>query len=366
MSVRSRIWAVLLATSFGCGPREPVVLAAAGWWSTPDGAMSRRGVELAGRVVDEAGGIDGRPLRIRYFDDGGLPDSAVAVATRIVRDGQIVAVVGHSNAPSTRSSASIYEGHLASVAPTTTSPELTGISPWAFRLNLTDSAYAAVLASLSRRRGWRTAAVLHENLSSRARSMAWAFEDQFPGTIEVADPIGVDSGGAAVEPVLSLLRRRAPDVVFLGTRASVAAGIIHDARAAGIEATFVSSDPLLGLVGRQDIAGEVILAVPFVAVPDDSSAARFVSRFQAAYGVVPDAQAALSYDAVMAVVAAMRRGGTGRAAIRGALAGLADAGGVPGVTGRVSFARDGDRRGGEARLVQLVDGRADPIRARRP
>src|SRR5688572_27591249 len=195
-----------------------VVLGAAGPWTEGYGAMNKRGIDLAVEEINAAGGVARRPLRILARDDSADGRKATAIALEFVRDPQVSAVIGHVNSGTMVAAARIYDGSLAAVATTATSPDITGISPWVFRVIASDSATGVDLAHFARRLGHARVAILYEN-DSYGRGLADAFRRSFDGTIIGIDPI--PSGSGDFEPYVAWLKKQAPDLVFVaGTEAS--------------------------------------------------------------------------------------------------------------------------------------------------
>ncbi|HKW08938.1 MAG TPA: ABC transporter substrate-binding protein, partial [Gemmatimonadaceae bacterium] len=116
-----------------------IVLGAAGPWTEEYGAMNRRGIELAVEELN-ARGPNAPHVQVLFRDDQGDGMRAAAVAQEFVNRRDVVAVIGHVNSGAMVSAAHVYDQHLAAVATTATSPALTGISPWAFRVIPSDSA----------------------------------------------------------------------------------------------------------------------------------------------------------------------------------------------------------------------------------
>lgn len=59
------------------------------------GAEIARAGQIACAEVNESGGILGRPLELVIEDDGSLPESAVAAATRLVDQHHCAAIIGN-------------------------------------------------------------------------------------------------------------------------------------------------------------------------------------------------------------------------------------------------------------------------------
>ena len=330
---------VLVFFALACADKPTdVVFGAAGPWNEGYGAMNKRGIDLAVDEINAAGGIRGRPLRILARDDGADGTKATAIALEFVRDPQISAVVGHVNSGTMVAAAKIYDEALPAVATTATSPDLTGISPWVFRVIASDSATGVDLAQFARRLGYARAAILYEN-DSYGRGLADAFRRSFGGVVVSIDPIA--SGAGNFEPYIAFLRKLAPDLVFVaGTEASGMA-ILREARRQQLKSAFLGGDGWTGIVGEPAAEGSYVGA-PFTAADQRPDAQRFVTSFRRKYSMTPDGNAALAYDATKLLARIVQQVGPDRAAIRERLAQLDERTAYRGVTGSIRFHESGD------------------------
>lgn len=341
---------LLVALLAGCGRGAgPLRIGAAGPWQVGYGLMNRRGIELALEEINAGGGVRGRPLEVVMRDDEADGAKAVAIAQAFVADPRIAAVVGHVNSGTMVAAAKVYDGRLAAVATTATTPELTGISSWVFRVVPSDSSNGLDLARfasrLARARGTPgearpRAAILYEN-DSYGRGLADAFRRNFRGDVVSADPIG-DGGDQDVEPYVAYLKRGAPDVVFVATTSAAALAVLREARRQQLAATFLGGDGWNGVVSDTATSEGAYVGTSFSAADQRPEAQRFVAAFRARYGVTPDGNAALAYDATKLVARALAERGADREAVRDYLASLTDETAYRGVTGRIRFGPAGD------------------------
>lgn len=58
------------------------------------GQEARKGVELKVKELNEAGGVNGKQLKLIIYDDKGTPEGAVKAATRLCDDDKVSAIVG--------------------------------------------------------------------------------------------------------------------------------------------------------------------------------------------------------------------------------------------------------------------------------
>ena len=118
-------WSVAFLALAGCaGFKEPYIVGAAGPWKQGYGLQNLEGVQLAVEEINKAGGIDGHPLRLISRDDEGDGTVAAKIARDFVATRSISAVIGHVNSSGMLSAAPIYDGQLAAVATSGSSPAI--------------------------------------------------------------------------------------------------------------------------------------------------------------------------------------------------------------------------------------------------
>ena len=340
-TIRSAIAALALLTSTSCaGDKRAVAIAAAGNWGESYGEMNRRGIELALDEVNQQGGVGGQPLRMVMRDDKGDGTRAANIAAEFVADPEIVAVVGHVNSAAMVAAARIYDQGLPAVSTTASTPDLTGISPWVFRVISSDSVNGLDLARYARSLGFTRAAVLFEN-NSYGRGLADSFERNFDGTILAIDPIPSDHG-SDLEPYIAFLRVLKPDVVFVAGTDLSGLAVLREARRQGLGAALLGSDGWTGILRDPVVAEGAYVGAPFTPQDPRAEVQRFVAAFKQRYGEAPDGNAALAYDATRMVARAVSEGGATREGVRDWLASRTQETAFPGVTGAIRFQSSGD------------------------
>ena len=350
--------ALACALSACGGGGDAVVIGTAGPLSESYAQNVRNAVVLAVEEANRQDGIDGRQITVRALDDEGDGVKAAAIARQFREDPSVVAVVGHANSGGMVGAASEYDDGLVAVVPSATSPEITGISPWVFRVTTNDSVNGANLARFAARLGKRRAAVLYEN-NAYGRGLAQAFLAAYQGTVVGVDPIAGD--GSKVEPFVSYYRGVSPELVFVaGTEASGRA-LLREAMRQGWRPQWLAGDGWTGIASDTAAAEGAYVATPFSVMDTRREARAFVDAFQARFGTVPDANAAMAYDATRLLVKAMREGGTDRGKIREYLARVREARAFPGVTGPIRFRADGDPERAGFVMTRVVNGTLQPL-----
>jgi branched-chain amino acid transport system substrate-binding protein len=344
--------ALLLLAACG-GGSGPVHLGMSGPFSEGFGKANQQGAILAAAEINAAGGINGDSLVLVFKDDGGEGSKAASVAQEFVDDARVSAVVGHVTSGAMRAAAKVYDGHLPAVATTASSASLTGISPWAFRVISSDSTNGVDLARFAQRLGKKRAAILYEN-DEYGRGLADAFRRSFSGEIVSIDPIGYD--GLHADAYLEWIEARKPDLVFVAGTERTGMAFLKEAKRRGMTADFLGGDGWTGVVADAAASEGALVGAPFTALDPRPEAQRFVRAYRERFSTEPDGNAALAYDAVKLLAAAVAAVGRDREAIRDWLAARATEGAFAGVTGPIAFLASGDPVGKSFTMTRVVRG----------
>jgi len=347
---RSLIPLVVAASLFACGAEPaPIRLGLAGPFEQSRGESMRLAAELAVREINDAGGIDGRPLELVVRDDGADAERAVPIAREFVDDPTVIAVVGHLTSGTTLAAASTYGGQttpLPVISPSASSPQLTDAGPWVFRVCPTDLVHGARLAAFAvDRLRARRAAVLYIN-DPYGRGVRAVFANAFAergGRIVTDDPYLDDLPSFA--PYLERMRRLGgTDVVMLaGTRVG-AERVLAMLDSLGLAPAVVGGDGIAGIEAAGRVAEGVYVSTAYLPDRPGERNVAFLRAYRAATGDrVPDHRGAGAYDAIHLLARGLAAVGPDRARLRDWLAGVGTT--TPafdGVTGRIAFDTNGD------------------------
>jgi len=314
------------------------------------GIATRQGAELAVKEVNAAGGIDGRTLELLPRDDGADAHTAISIAAELVRNPQVVALAGPVNSGTTIASAAIYNGEsdsirgtLPELATTATSPGVSRLGDWTFRVASSDSANAVALAAAARQRA-ASVAVMYTN-DDYGRGLAGAFRDALVkagGSVAEYDPFSDST--ADFSPYLRRMQLHAVQLVFIAGLDVAAAKIIQQARGLGLQAQFIGGDGLVPLSTKGALYDGTLVGLLYHPASGERARA-FAAAYRQAYGKDPDPFAAAAYDAVSLLAAAARANGPTREGIQRYLKTLGQAGGAApyqGATGEIRFDEHGD------------------------
>ena len=362
------IAAALAALAAACGGGDddgPLIIGHLASYTGPlgyIGPVTDRGVALAIRDINAAGGVLGRDVVYVTADTAGDPDQAVREARRLIEDEGVHAIIGGSGSQVTLTFVEAVSGRLGvpTITPSASSPRLATADDdgYLFRAISSAGLQAVALAALAEREGIDRVGVL-------VRDDAWglgyfdAFAAAYGGEIEAVTyaPDGQPS-------YLDELRRAASG----GAEHLVAISFppetgvfIAEAVESGLFSRFLFTDgsKSLDLVGQ--VGAEALEGARGTAAGTDSASASAVAwdaSYAAAHGGAPDAdsphaayvvEARAAYDAVIAIaLAAEAAGSTDGAAIRDRLTavagppGAAFLAGPDGVRAALEAVRNGD------------------------
>jgi branched-chain amino acid transport system substrate-binding protein len=331
-----------------------VTLGAAGPLEQLNGIVTKQGIELATDEINASPDWSGqRHLEILFADDSARGSRAAAIAQDFDTTERVVAVIGHVNSGAMVAAAHLYDKHLVAVATTATSPQLTGISPWTFRVIPSDSANAISLAKFVTKLGQKRVAVLYEN-NAYGRGLADNFRKAYTGEIIGIDPID-DTADQNFEPYVSWFKRERADLVFVAGTDRSGLAFLNEARRQQLSAAIVGSDGWQALAPVPGAEG-VYVTAPFSAQDSRPEVRAFVEAFQRRFHAVPEGHAALAYDVTKMLAWAVVKVGPDRKKIRDFLANLTEETAFHGVTGMIRFRPDGDPIGKGMVLTRVHEG----------
>jgi branched-chain amino acid transport system substrate-binding protein len=338
---------VMLITSVAARAAEdPVLLGAvynlSGGWSAFD-QPAARGAELAVAKANAAGGVLGREVELVIADPGGSLDQAAARTRELIEaNPSLSAVVGLSDTDMVLAAAPMAaERGLVFMTSGATSPKLPAQLPeYLFLACFGDNVQAAAAAEFAYNElAARTVSIVYDS----GKTYTTLLQEYFRARFEElgGEVVGVASYPTTAKQEAALAEVAAADLVFLSAEepAEAAAGVIG-LRAAGIEVPVLGGD---GFDAGSEWAkhpqvGDVYFTTHAYLSPDhpDLLVRAFDQAYRRAFdGQAPSGFAALGYDAVGVLLAAIKAGGS--TAPEQVLAALSRLEGYRGVTGTISY-----------------------------
>lgn len=351
LAIRATLaWTFSALALLGCsGADQPIVLGLAGPFSQPRGVSMQRAAQLAVTEINARGGVNGRQIELRIRDDSASESTALRIAQDFLADSRIVAVIGHLNSAPSRAAAQLYRAALdppTLISPSASSPDLTGLSPFFFRVCPSDLNFGQQLARYAYETlAARRAGVVYLN-DDYGRGVRRTFVAEFArlgGTITQEDPYLPRLGSA--EPYLSRMRANGGvDALVLATDRSAAETLLRDRAQLALPWLTLGGDGLSGVEELGTLSEGVRMATAYLPDRPGERNAGFVAAYGRAYpGQYPDHRGAGAYDIVYLLAHVIERAGSGRRDVRDLLARVGSSEpAFEGVTGRIAFDEHGD------------------------
>lgn len=303
----------------GCAAPDPIRIGFAGELTGDQsdlGIEGRDGALLAVDDLNTAGGVAGRRLELLVRDDLGTLEGAAAADRALIDDG-VVAVIGHMTSGQTLAGLAVTQpAGMVLFSPTASTPELSGRDDLFFRvitpapdLAFALSRYAAETAGLG-----RVAILLDLDNAGYTLPFAEAFSADLQA--RGGQVVRRQAISSAENPDFAVLVRELeaaePDGVLLVLSAVDAALFAQQARLSGwavplVAAPWAQTETLLR-AGGGAVEG-MVFSAPYDLVQDAPALRDFQSRYEARFGRAPGFAAALAYESVHVLAAALRRTG---------------------------------------------------------
>jgi branched-chain amino acid transport system substrate-binding protein len=324
------------------------------------GESAKNGVLLAAAEVNQAGGINGRRIDVVIEDDQGSPERAATVANKLVHLDNVVALIaGGASGSSLAAGPNAQAAKVPMISPSSTNPAVTQIGDYIFRACFLDAFQGDVMARFAvKSLNAKKAAIMLDYNSPYSRGLTEFFELSFTKLGgQVVSKQSYTQGDADFRGQLSALKGTSPDVIYLPGYYGDIAIIAKQARQLGLTQPLLGGDgwdaPELWSLAGDSINGSYISN--HYSVEDPSPAIqKFVQDYRLQSGnLMPDAHAALAYDAMRFLIEAIQKAGTDGPKLRDALAATKD---FRGITGVISM--DKDRNAVKpATVLKLEDGK---------
>src|SRR6185295_19038020 len=322
------------------------------------GQSAINGVLMAASEINQAGGINGRNIDVVIEDDKGRPEEAARLTAKLIDQDKVVAIIAGGTSGNSRAAApKAQASHIPLISPSSTDPAVTQTGNYIFRACFVDSFQGEVMASFAvNTLKAKKAAILTDFNSPYSKGLTDYFKLSFArlGGSIVSEQT-YTQGDADFKGQLSTIRSAEPDVIYIPGYYGDVALIAKQARLIGLTQPLLGGDgwdaPELWQIGGDALNGAYISTHYSIDNPSPAIQS-FVEQYKQRYGnLLPDAHAALAYDAARLLFDALTRiGSTDPDKLREALAQTKN---FAGVTGVISM--DGDRNAVKPAVVLKLE-----------
>jgi branched-chain amino acid transport system substrate-binding protein len=342
----------------GNGPAYTIAVAAPFESALNPALEMVRGVAQAQTEINQAGGLQGVPLRVILADDGSTDATAIEVAQQLANTEEVLAVIGHFSSGTTLATAPIYtEAQVPLISPTSTSVEISGISDYVFRTVPSDRFAATALARyLLQTLQQQQAAVFYNSESDYSTSLKNEFTTAvFSDGGRIVAEFDLAAPDFKAAQALSQLQGQPVDALMLAANTATLDQALAVISANNGQFALLGGDSLYNpkILDIGGAAAEgMVVAVPWhiLAAPD----APFVAASRQLWGGDVNWRTATAYDATQTIAAALAETATvNRQTLQQALS--APGFQAQGATSPIQFLPSGDRNQA-AQLVIIAPG----------
>jgi branched-chain amino acid transport system substrate-binding protein len=333
------------------------------------GKDSENGVRMAIEALNARGAtIGGRKVKWQLVgeDDGGDPKQATAAAQKLA-DARVNGVIGHETSGTTIPASKIYfDNGIPQISASSTTPKYTlqGFNT-AFRVVANDIQLGRALGRYAvKSMGARRIAVIDDR-TAYGQGLVTEFTTSLrqQGVNVVAKEFTKDNA-TDFAAILTKVRATNPDLVFFGGMNAVAGPMLRQMKQLGMNVKMmggdgICSDEMHKLSAGTMADGQVVCAEAGGVEPAGQAAMdKFRADYRKRFGIDVQIIAPYSYDAVLAIAAAMDKAGSSAPAkYLPALARIQ----YRGVTGPIAFDAHGDIRDGTITLYTFKGGHRTQI-----
>ncbi|WP_223460751.1 MULTISPECIES: branched-chain amino acid ABC transporter substrate-binding protein [unclassified Pseudomonas] len=211
---------------------------------TQYGDMQFIGAKMAIEQINAKGGVDGKMLEVKEYDDACDPKQAVAVANKVVNDG-VKFVVGHLCSSSTQPASDIYEDEgVIMITPAATSPDITTRGyKMVFRTIGLDSAQGPAAGNyIANHVKPKIVAVLHDK-QQYGEGIATSVKKTLEGKgVKVAVFEGLNAGDKDFSSIIQKLKQANVDFVYYGGYHPELGLILRQSKEKGLNAKFMGPE----------------------------------------------------------------------------------------------------------------------------
>ena len=315
------------------------------------GEASVDGIKMAFDEINAAGGINGTPIVPVIVDNRSDTAEATALATRLMTSEDVVACLGPATSGSYMATIPVAMANKVPIvsASATADEGVTvdkngNVNEYVFRLCFNDSFQGVTMANFaSNNLGATKAVIIQDKSSDYAAGLAKNFKATFTAAGgEIVAEEGYVAKDKDFNAILTNIKGKKFDVIFLPGYYSEAGLVIKQARGLGITAPVLGADGfdspvLLQLAGAKAL-NDVYFSNHYSSLDKDPLVQNFITAFNEKYGKDPNAFNALGYDLGKFIADAVKRAGsTDPVAIKDA---LAETENFVGVTGSFSMGAD--------------------------
>ncbi|HHN64616.1 MAG TPA: ABC transporter substrate-binding protein [Nitrospirae bacterium] len=279
------------------------------------GEIEKRSYEIALEEINAAGGIKGKKVKLVFEDSQGKPEISRAIAEKIIDVKKQPVIFGEYSSSCSKAIAAVAEERkVPYLVVTGAADNITQQNyRYVFRMNPSVSYYTSGLRSfLKEVVKPRTIAIIHESTDFGTKGAEGMVKDAKRIGMKVVLKEKYESGAVDFKPILSKVKSKRPDVIYMVSYVMDAALLMRQIKELRIDAKLFAG----GAAGfaipefienAKDASEYVVTATlwsPMVAYP---GAKDFAEKYKSRHGKYPSYHGAEAYSALYVIKDALER-----------------------------------------------------------
>lgn len=268
------------------------------------GNAVKEAVELYIAEFNKAGGVNGKEINLIKYDDKGDATEALNAYNKLVSSDQIVALLGPvTSTPTFGVAQAAAKDKIPGITGTATHPDVTTYGDSYFRACMLDPQQSQTMVKYATENlKVSKAAIIYNTADSYSSGLKDSFVT-YAGEagLEITATEGYGASDTDFNSQLTNIIASSPDVLFIPDYYNTVYLICKQARDLGFKGTFLGVDGADGVLEIEGVDTSYLEGMVFVnhySVADESEVVQnFVNAYKEKYGKVPNALAALGYDA---------------------------------------------------------------------
>jgi branched-chain amino acid transport system substrate-binding protein len=281
------------------------------------GESTDNAIKLAIAEANSRGGIKGKKLVLKTYDDQGKPEEAAVAATRLIVQDKAAVLLGEVASSRSLAIAPIADQNkVPQISPTSTNPRVTKdgekTRPYVFRVCFIDPFQGTVMAKFARENlKLKKVAILRDVGNDYSVGLADFFTSKFKELGgEIVSDQSFKAGDQDFKAQLTTIKNKKPELIYVPAYYTDVALIGRQARELGIKVPLAGGDgwdsSKLYEIAQGALDGS-FFSNHYTHENPDPLVQNFVKKYKETYGSVPDALAALGYDAALVAIDAMTK-----------------------------------------------------------
>jgi len=297
------------------------------------GKLMTQAIELYFDKINRKGGINGKKIELKKFDDQNDANIARLKAIQIVEQNEALAVIGHWYSSASISAGEIYkDSGIPAITPGSANINVTLDNEWYFRNIYNATASGQFLANYVKNVFKQNNVSIINEQAAYGSYLANVFEKeskklnmtvqkrwQYNNNNKDLNDKRLDDIFVTIVNELSLIKKEA-GIIFLAVKAKEGVKLVQLIKDAGIQNIIIGADSLSEDTFRNGFdhfsiskdhpgfyTNDIYVATPLIFDTANEKAQQFKEEYQAKYDEIPDWSAAYAYDTAMVLVEAIKR-----------------------------------------------------------